>query len=229
MTPSDVPSQASAPHRILLVDDHPIVREGLRQLIHRQADLVVCGEASSVSEALEAITTLQPGLVLLDVSLYSSSGLDLIQHLSQYLPMLPILVMSMHDEELYADRVIRAGARGYIMKQEPTEQMLAAIYRVLQGQIYTSKHMQARIIRHYFGGSPETAPASPLARLSDRELEIFRLFGQGINRHQIATALHLSVKTVETHRAHIMEKLQLKSVTDLIRYAVHWLGETGAS
>lgn len=212
--------------RILLVDDHPIVIEGLRQLISQQPDLSVCGEASSVQEAMIASTTLQPDLVLLDLSLQGSSGLDFIKHLHAHIPTLPILVISMYDEELYADRAIHAGARGYITKQATTAQILAAIYQVLQGELYVSERMRERIVRRYYGGTREDTSMSPLARLSNRELEVFQLFGQGFNRHQIASALHLSVKTVETHRANIMEKLQLDSVTELIRYAVHWLRES---
>ena len=217
------------PYRLFIVDDHPVVRAGFMRLVQRQADLMVCGEAASTREALEAIATSQPDLVLVDLSLRDSSGLELIKILQAQTPELPILVLSMYDAAFYAERVLRAGARGYIMKHEATETLLQAIYQLLQPTLAGSQPAPASA-----PGAPASVPlqqagVSPLACLSDRELQVLHMLGQGQNRHRIAAALNLSVKTIETHRTHIMAKLQLKTVNEVVRYAIRWLREQGAS
>lgn len=208
--------------RVFLVDDHPIVRQGLSLLINQEADLVVCGEAENSADAMEAVTTLRPDLVLVDISLQGSSGLDFMKELRGQQPELPILVVSMHDEALYAERVLRIGARGYIMKQEAMDTILHAIRLVLQGEIYVSERMRSKIVRKFALGTTATE-ASPLARLSNRELEVFQLIGQGHSTRQIAHILNLSVKTVESHRAHVLEKLQLEGTPALVLHAMQWV------
>lgn len=170
---------------------------------------------------MKAIETLKPNLAIVDISLKSGSGLDLIKSLQQRFPKLPILVLSMHDESLYAERVLRAGARGYITKQEATEKLITAIRRVLDGEIYLNEKVTSKILSRVTGTSP-AKNLSPINRLSDRELEVFQLIGQGHGTREIAELLHLSIKTVETYREHIKEKLKLKDATALVRYAVHW-------
>ncbi len=207
--------------RILIVDDHPMMRQGLAQLIGEEADLTICGEAEKASQALEAIGKLNPDLVLADISLPDKSGIELIKDMQAIQPGLAVLVISMHDESLYAERVLRAGARGYIMKQEGGKKLMAAIRQVLGGQIYVSEKISAKILEGFSGRRPSTG-SSLIDRLSDRELEVFQLIGEGIGTREIAAQLHLSVKTVEVHRAHIKEKLSLKTAPELVRFAVRW-------
>ncbi|GIX49665.1 MAG: DNA-binding response regulator [Candidatus Tectimicrobiota bacterium] len=217
--PADVPPQR---FRILVVDDHPIVRRGLVWLLAREPDLEVCGEAEDAAQALAAVEALRPDLAIVDIALRASSGLDLIKTLHAQVPQLPVLVLSIHDETLYAERVLRAGGRGYVMKQEATETLLQAVRQVLRGELYLSPRMASRLLAAFVQGRP--APVvSPLQRLSDRELEVFRLLGQGYSTRQVAAALHVSVKTVETHRAHLMKKLHLASAAELLRYATQWV------
>ena len=207
--------------QIFIVDDHPIFREGLVGLVRRESDLVVCGEADNARQALSAIESLKPDLVLADIGLPGKSGLELVKDLLAVRPEMAILVISMHDETLYAERVLRAGGRGYIMKQEGPEKILQAIRHVLDGQISVSGKMSARILDAL---SARRAKAnSPIARLTDREFEILQLIGQGKDSHVIAQQLNLSVKTVDAHRGHIKEKLGLKSGTELICYAARWI------
>jgi DNA-binding NarL/FixJ family response regulator len=206
--------------KVLIVDDHPMMREGLRSLISREQDLTVCGEAETVGHALDAVTNLDPDLVLADITLPGRSGLDLIKDIRALRPAVLVLVISMHDELLYAERVLRAGARGYIMKQESGSKMMQAIRQVLAGRIYLSRKMSARILENVAGKS---AKASSIERLSDREFEVFQLIGRGNSTAQIAKELHLSTKTVETHRAHVKEKLDLKTMPELISFASRWV------
>lgn len=222
MTPVQQHGILEARTRVFIVDDHPIVRQGLAQMINQEEDLLVCGEAEDARHALEAIATLHPDLVLIDLSLKGGSGLDLIKSIKACHAALPMLVVSMHDESLYVERVLRAGARGYIMKQEATETMLHAIRRVLRGEIYVSDKMMTRILGKLVLDAPD-AGSSTLERLSNRELEVFRLIGEGHSTRHIAEALHVSIKTVESHRAHIKEKLQLHDTVDLVRHAVQWV------
>ena len=211
-----------AKRNVLIVDDHPMMRQGLAQLINNEPDLVACGEAESAQQALELVRNSAPDLVLADISLPDKHGLELIKDLQAQRPGLAVLVVSMHDESLYAERVLRAGGRGYIMKQEGGRKMMHAIRTVLSGQIYVSEKMSAKILEIFSGRRPETnRPA--MERLTDREFEVFQLIGQGKGTRQIAEALHLSVKTVEVHRLHIKEKLDLEDAPSLVRYAVRWV------
>jgi len=207
--------------RVLLVDDHPIVRQGLALLIDREADLSVCGEADGAHSAFHAITTLRPDIVVLDISLSGPDGLDVLKEIRMSTSSLPVLILSMHDESIYAERAMRAGANGYIMKQEATEKVLVAIRRILQGEVYLSDRLTNTMLQQYVRG---TSPAkkSPLVNLTDRELEVFRLIGEGHGTRQIADELHLSVKTIESYQAHIKEKLALRNARELVQHAIEW-------
>ena len=207
--------------RLLIVDDHPMMRTGLAQLIGNEPDLKVVAEADNARQALAVVEKNNFDLALLDISLQDKNGLELIKDLRAVRPGLMILVVSMHDEMIYAERVLRAGGRGYIMKQEGGEKFLRAIRQVLAGQIYVSEKMSSRILE-IFSGRPTETSSSPVQKLSDREFEVFQLIGQGIGTRDIAEQLHLSVKTVEVHRANIKKKLDLKTAPDLVRQAVRW-------
>jgi len=213
--------------RILIVDDHPIVREGLTTIINEQTDLVVCGEAEDAQTALEAVGTLRPDLMIVDVSLKGINGIELVKLIQRRYEKIPILVLSMHDESLYVERVLRAGARGYIMKQEGTEKVVTAIHRILGGDIYVSEAMGKKLLRTFQEGRPEISGPS-VERLSDRELEVFRLIGQGYGTRQIADTLHVSVKTVNTYRQHIKEKLKFETGSELLRHAIQWVQSEGS-
>lgn len=207
--------------QIFIVDDHPVFREGLVVLVKREPDLAVCGEADTAATALTGIKRLQPDLVLADIGLPGKSGMELIKDLQALCPEMPVLVISMHDETLYAERVLRAGGRGYIMKQEGPEKILQAIRQTLVGQLYLSPKMSVRVLDTISGRNAGNRPA--VARLTDRELEILRLLGQGKDSHSIAAQLHLSVKTVDAHRGNIKDKLNLASGTELICFAARWV------
>lgn len=210
-------------HRLFLVDDHPVTREGLARLINFEPDLEVCGQAGTAAKALAMLEAIQPDLAIVDVSLASGpSGLELIKEIAGRHARLPMLVLSTHEESLYAERVLRAGARGYVMKQEPMERVMGAIRHVLAGGVYLSDQMTARLL-HRMTRNESPPTASEIEQLSDRELEVFRLIGQGCGTRQIASRLHLSVSTVETHRAHIKEKLHLDRAPELVRRAVEWV------
>jgi DNA-binding NarL/FixJ family response regulator len=213
--------------RILIVDDHPMMRQGLAQLINNEPDLSVSWEADNAGQALEVISRHEPDLVLADISLPGKNGLELIKDIHVLRPGVVILVVSMHDEALYAERVLRAGARGYIMKQQGGKMLMEAIRHVLGGQIYVSGKMSANILES-FSGRTKTG-GSPVEKLSDREFEVFQFISEGKGTREIADHLHLSVKTIEVHRANIKEKLKLKSATDLVRYAVRWAEAQGAT
>jgi len=219
MTP---PQQARAPKRILIVDDHPMMREGLAQLIGNDPGLEVCGEAGDAHEALEKTAALKPDLVLADITLPGKSGLELIKDIRSQQPGVLVLALSMHDEALYAERVLRAGGRGYIMKEEGGKKIAQAIHQVLDGQIYVSEKMSAKILEIFSGHGADVA-ASPVEKLTDREFEVFQLIGQGLETRHLAEKLHLSTKTIEVHRANIKAKLNLNSMAELIRYAVRWV------
>jgi DNA-binding NarL/FixJ family response regulator len=207
--------------RILIVDDHPVVRQGLALLINREPDLAVCGDAEEAASALRRIEELKPDLVVVDISLNGPDGLDLLKNIRARDPGLPVLILSMMDELLYAERGLRAGANGYIMKQQATEQVLVAIRRILGGEIYLSERMANKMLHLFVGGSP-AQESSPVADLTDRELEVFRLIGEGHGTRQIADELHLSIKTVESYQAHIKEKLLLKNGRELVQRAIQW-------
>ena len=213
--------------RILLVDDHIIVRDGLAQFIDRETDLMVCGQADNARQAMELIPTLKPALCIVDISLQGMSGMELIKNIKSLHPDVLILVLSMHDESLYAERTLRAGAKGYITKQKAAGEVLEAIRRILAGGIYVSEKMTGQMLQKIAAGG-KSAGDSFTGRLSDRELEVFQLIGQGYGTSKIAEELHLSVKTIETHRAHIMEKLHLNSAVELTRHAIQWAEEQAA-
>jgi DNA-binding NarL/FixJ family response regulator len=206
---------------IFLVDDHPLVREWLTNLIHQQPDLTVCGEAEAAREALQGIARVKPAVAIVDISLKGASGIELIKNLKALHPEIAVIVLSMHDEELYAERALRAGARGYIMKRETTKRIVAAIRQVLDGKLYVSERLAA-VFAEKFVDSRASASGSAVEQLSDRELEVFQLLGQGRETRQIADALHLSMKTVQVYYARIKEKLRLATATELLREAVRW-------
>lgn len=229
---SSVPPQEDAASsnkkRILLVDDHPFMRAGLGQLIDRQADMQVCGEAGTPAEALSLLAAARPDLVLSDLIMPGRGGLEFIKDLKAASASLAILVVSMHDESVFAERVLRAGGRGYIMKEAGGENLLTAIRQVLKGEVYVSPRMAARILENLSGARPRGTNSS-IERLSDREFEVFQLIGQGKAAKEIAAQLNLSSKTVDVHRANIKEKLGLPDVTALIRHAVRWVESQGTA
>jgi DNA-binding NarL/FixJ family response regulator len=202
------------------VDDHPIVRQGLALFIEREPDLMVCGEAEDATSALQAIRESTPDFVILDISLDGRDGLELLKTLRVRHPSLPVLVLSMHDESVYAERSLRAGANGYIMKQEAADKVITAIRQILGGNVYLSDRLTKRMLQQFVNGS--ISPRDPLAKLSDRELEVFRLIGAGHGTRQIADELHVSTKTVESYQAHIKEKLALRNARELVQHAVEW-------
>lgn len=222
MDSKNQPGLRTAKIRVLLVDDHPILRRGLAQMINLEADLMVCGEAEDASKAFEAVSTLNPDVAVVDISLKRGNGIELIKNVKARYPDLPILVLSMHDEALYAERALRAGSLGYIMKEEATEQVLTAIRRVMAGEIFLSERMKSRMLQQLTTGRGKIV-VSPIEQLTDRELQVFRLIGEGRSTRQIAGELHLSVRTVEAYREYIKEKLGLKNSTELVQHAFHWV------
>ena len=213
--------------RIVIVDDHPLFRKGLEDLIHSEGSFAVCGEAGNAAEAMEIIRKLNPDLAIVDLSLPGANGIELIKNVRAEFPKLPILVLSMHDESLYALRALRAGAGGYVMKHEAMANVIHAIHEVFNGRPYLSPAMAAQVITKFAHRNAEGA-ADPVERLSDRELEILELIGKGNEVRQIAKLLHLSPKTVETHRAHIKDKLDLKNSREVARFALQWLSARNA-
>jgi DNA-binding NarL/FixJ family response regulator len=205
--------------RVVVVDDHPIVRERLIELVNRQTGLVPCGEADDRSGALQIIRAQAPDLVIVDLTLKNSDGLELIKDIHARWPKLLILVLSMHDESVYAERAIRAGARGYVNKQEPTARIVAAIRRVLEGGIYLHEKIASNLLMRMTG---EQGPGHPAELLADRELQVFHLTGQGLTTRQIADRLHIGLKSVETYRARIREKLNFKNGAELLQSAISW-------
>jgi DNA-binding NarL/FixJ family response regulator len=207
--------------RILLVDDHPLVRERLAEVINREPDLAVSGEAEDRQGAIEAILAVPPDLVIVDLTLKNSDGLELIKDIHARWPKLRVLVVSMHDESLYAERVIRAGALGYITKQEATRKILLAIRRVLTGNVYLNDKITSRLLSR-LSAPADQVTATPAESLADREFQVFELTGRGLNTHDIARQLHIAVKTVETYRARIKEKLKLRDASELLQSAIAW-------
>jgi DNA-binding NarL/FixJ family response regulator len=201
------------------VDVHPLLRQGLALLINREQDLMVCGEAEEAQAAVRAIAEKKPDILIADISLNGPDGLDLLKNIRMLYPDLPVLILSMHDESIYAERALRARANGYIMKQEATEKVLVAVRRILSGDMYLSDRMANKLLHQFISGSA-TDMSSRLSSLSDRELEVFRLIGDGRSTRQIAEKLHLSIKTVETYQAHIKEKLSLRSGRELVQHAI---------
>jgi DNA-binding NarL/FixJ family response regulator len=207
--------------RVFVVDDHPIVRQGLALLINQETDLAVCGEAEEAHSALRKIAECDPDIVVVDISLSGPDGLEIIKTIRATSSSLPVLVLSMHEETVYAERALRAGANGYIMKQEATDTVLVALRRILNREIYVSERIANKLLRQYISGTA-TTKKSPIAELTDRELEVFRLIGEGHGTRQIADELHLSVKTVESYQAHIKDKLSLRTGRELVQHAIQW-------
>lgn len=219
---------APAPKKILIVDDHPMMRDGLAALITAQPDLTVCGQAADAREAMQVIESRWPDLVLMDISMPGKSGLEAIKDIQALAPGLAVLVISMHDESLYAERVLRAGARGYVMKQEGGKRIMEGIRAVLENKVFVSEKMSARIM-DAFTGRRGAAAGSSVESLSDREFEVFQLIGRGRCTKEIADQLHLSVKTVEVHRVNIKAKLKLATSSELVHYAVRWVESQSAA
>src|SRR6266487_1897596 len=214
--------------KVLLVDDHPILRAGLGKLINQEADMMICAEAEDAATAFDLVGTMAPDIAVIDISLKGSNGIELIKNLKARYPDLPTLVLSMHDEVLYAERALRAGSLGYIMKEEAIEQVLVAIRRVLAGEIFLSEKMKTRMLQQMATGKAKVI-CSPIEQLTDRELEVFRLIGEGYSTRQIAGQLHLSVRTVEAYREYIKSKLNLKNATELVQHAFHWVHHEAAA
>jgi len=214
-------NQVGLKKRVLVVDDHPIVRQGLALLINRESDLLVCGEAEEAMGAMHVLASAKPDVLIVDISLNGPDGIDILKNIRTTHPNLPVLILSMHDESIYAERALRAGANGYIMKQEATEKVLVALRRILNGEIYVSERISNQILKQYITGS-RTVRNSSIGDLSDRELEVFRLIGEGHGTRQIAEELHVSVKTVESYQAHIKEKLSLRNARELMQRAFQW-------
>jgi DNA-binding NarL/FixJ family response regulator len=215
------PDSVAAKSRVFVVDDHPLICQGLSMLIELEPDLTVCGTADGASSALSALPNAAPDVLVLDISLEGPDGLDLLKIIRARTPNLPVLIFSMHDESIYAERAMRAGANGYIMKQEATAKLLAAIRRVLRGEVYLSERLTNMMIEQFVHGA-SLARTSPLVSLTDRELEVYRLIGEGRGTRQIADELHLSVKTIESYQAHIKEKLALRNARELVQHAIEW-------
>lgn len=209
--------------KILIVDDHPILRKGLALLINQEPDLTVCAEAENAQMALDVVEHSMPDMAIVDISLPGIDGIELIKTMKLRHKEIPVLVVSMHDEILYAERSLRAGARGYIMKQEALEKVLVAIRKVLDGDIFVSERVATKMLEQLFSADGFKDAASPIDLLSNRELTVFRLIGQGYRTRQIAEKLHLSMKTIESYRAHIKEKLKLSDGTELLKYAIQWV------
>jgi DNA-binding NarL/FixJ family response regulator len=207
--------------KIFLVDDHPLVREWLTNLLHQQTDFQVCGETGHAAEALQLIAALRPDIAILDLSLSSGSGLELIKDIKTGHPGVAVLVLSMHDEMLYAERALRAGAGGYIMKNEATQKVIQAVRAVLQGEIYIGPKVTSLMAKKQITGKGDGA-ALPLERLSDRELEVFQLLGRGFSTRQISEHLHIGFKTIQSYSARIKEKLNLANINELMREAIRW-------
>lgn len=208
--------------RIVVVDDHPVIREGLKKLLETESDLAVCGQAEDAFEALGVISELKPDLVIVDIALKKSSGLDLLKSIKAQSPKLPVLVMSMHHEKIYAERALRAGAKGYIMKDNAPAKIVDAIRQILNGRLYVSEDISDKLMQKLARGSEEIdRPA--IDSLSDRELQVFQLMGEGYGTREIANKLYLSTKTVETYRSHIKEKLNLSNSSELLQSAIQWI------
>lgn len=213
--------------RIVIIDDHPIVRQGFAQLINQEEDLTVIGEAEDAAGAVDLIEACNPDLALVDLSLKNSNGIELIKDLNRLKPELKVLVISLHDESVYAERALRAGAKGFIMKAEATDSVMIAIRMVLRGEVYLSDKMRNQLLSAMAGGGT-TRAMNPTEVLSDRELEVLQAIGRGESTRAIADILCLSVKTIETYKSHLKQKLALKNSTELMQYAVEWHLTSGA-
>lgn len=221
-------ASAAARRRVLIVDDHPIVRQGLRRLIDEESDLSVCGEADNARDAKIAIRELAPDVVIVDISLKQGDGIEIVKDARAHYPSLAILVLSMHDETIYAERLLAAGANGYIMKQAASDQFLTALRRVLAGSIYVSEAVGSSMIQKFASGASYVS-ANPIDQLSNRELQILQMIGRGMSTREAAAALNLSIKTVESHRQRIKRKLNLATGSQLVQYAVNWFSGRDAT
>jgi len=210
--------------RIFIVDDHPLVRQGLSQIIEKEDDLEVCGDAEDSPQAMRGIGDTKPDAVIVDISLQGNNGLELIKNLKALYEELPILVFSMHDETIYAQRALRAGAKAYVMKKEDSSRIVEAIHKIVKGEIYVSSRVADQVLHQIVSG-PSNSTASPIERLTDRELEVVQLIGRGLSTREIAESLNLSVKTIESHRAHVKEKLHLRNATELVQFSVQWVDQ----
>ncbi|HRE81823.1 MAG TPA: response regulator transcription factor [Opitutaceae bacterium] len=229
--PPSTPAPASGgttvkKHRIFIVDDHPITRQGVTVLINQEADMAICGEADSAPLAMDLIPKASPDLAIIDITLKTTSGIELMKNIKALLPEMPVLIMSMHDESLYAERALRAGAKGYIMKHEASEKILTAIRRVLSGELYLSDKMKEKMLHRLVKSRKEEVVFS-IDTLSDREMEVFQLIGNGYSTRQIAGKLNLSVKTIDSYREHLKLKLRLEKGADLVRHAIQWVRSEG--
>lgn len=220
----DIPLQTNMKTRVFIVDDHPLLRKGLGELINQQMDMIICGEAEDAPEALKAICQIHPDLVIVDISLKSQNGIELIKNIKAINPSIQILVLSMHDESIYALRVLKAGAKAYVMKQEVVDKVMEAIRRIRAGKVFVSERVAAQMLSQVVDGN-DPSRDSPVDALSDRELEIVTMIGNGIPTREIAKRLSISIKTVESHRAHIKDKLSLTNATQLVQWCVRWVEE----
>jgi DNA-binding NarL/FixJ family response regulator len=227
-SPESKVSPSPAKHRILLVDDHPITRQGVGVLINQEADLEVIGETDSAPGAIALLHKQPADLAIIDITLKTTNGIELMKHIRVLAPDMPVLVMSMHDEGVYAERAMRAGARGYIMKQEASSRVLTAIRTVLAGELHLSDRMKERMLHRLVNNRKEEVRFS-IDTLSDREMEVFQLIGEGYSTRQVAAKLNLSVKTIDSYREHLKLKLQLESGKDLVRYAIQWMKGASAN
>ncbi|MCH6255552.1 response regulator transcription factor [Puniceicoccaceae bacterium K14] len=210
--------------KIFIVDDHPLVRQGLAQIIEKEENLEVSGEAENAAEAVKAISQEMPDAIIVDISLQGNNGLELIKNIKALSEELPILVFSMHDESIYAQRALRAGAKAYVMKKEPPQVIVEAIGRIIKGEIYVSSRVADQVLHQIVSGNTNST-SSPIERLTDRELEVVQLIGRGLSTREIAENLNLSIKTIESHRAHVKEKLSLRNATELVQFSVQWVDQ----
>lgn len=210
--------------RIYIVDDHPLVRQGLSQIVASEADMEICGEAEDSPAAIRGVGEANPDAIIVDISLKGANGLELIKNLKAIHEDIPILVFSMHDETIYAQRALRAGAKAYVMKKESPSKVVDAIRKIIQGEIYVSPSVADQVLHQIVNG-PGNVSTSPVDRLTDRELEVVQLIGRGLSSREVAESLHLSVKTIESHRAHVKEKLSLRNATELVQFSVQWVDQ----
>ncbi len=210
--------------RIYIVDDHPLVRQGLAQIIEKEEDMEVCGEAENSPGAMKGVGETNPDVIIVDISLQGNNGLELIKNIKAVYENIPILVFSMHDETIYAQRALRAGAKAYVMKKEPSTKIVDAIHRITKGEIFVSPSVADQVLHQIVNG-PNNVSTSPIDRLTDRELEVVQLIGRGLSTREIAESLNLSVKTIESHRAHVKEKLNLRNATELVQFSVQWVDQ----
>ena len=209
--------------RIYIVDDHPLVRQGLSQIINNEADMEICGEAEDAPQAMKGVGPANPDVIIVDISLRGNNGLELIKNLKAIHENIRILVFSMHDESIYAQRALRAGAKAFVMKKESPTKVVEAIRRIITGEIYVSPSVADQVLHQIVNGPNNATSTSPIDRLTDRELEVVQLIGRGLSSREVAESLNLSVKTIESHRAHVKEKLSLRNATELVQFSVQWV------